>query len=115
MKPTPLKRDYLWENLLEQASGTGFFEKHGGMFSRRAMLGKSFNGMGMLGLAAALGTRASGAGASGGGPLAGKQPHFAPKAKRVIHLWMNGAPSQVDTFIPSQRWKNTPGSGLRAP
>lgn len=25
-------------------------------------------------------------------------PHFAPKAKRVIHLYMEGAPSQVDTF-----------------
>ena len=100
MKPTPLKRDYLWENLLEQASGTGFFEKQGAMFSRRAMLARCFNGMGMLGLAAALGPRASGAGVSSGGPLARKQPHFAPKAKRVIHLWMNGAPSQVDTFDP---------------
>ncbi len=25
-------------------------------------------------------------------------PHFAPKAKRVVHLFMNGGPSQVDTF-----------------
>ncbi len=25
-------------------------------------------------------------------------PHFAPKAKRVIYLYMEGAPSQVDTF-----------------
>lgn len=28
------------------------------------------------------------------------QPHFAPKAKRVIFLFMNGAPSHVDTFDP---------------
>ena len=34
------------------------------------------------------------------GPLAPKPPHFAPKAKRVIHLFMNGGPSQVDTFDP---------------
>lgn len=27
-------------------------------------------------------------------------PHFAPKAKRVVHLFMNGGPSQVDTFDP---------------
>ena len=27
-------------------------------------------------------------------------PHFAPKARAVIHLMMNGAPSQVDTFDP---------------
>jgi hypothetical protein len=33
-------------------------------------------------------------------PLAPKPPHFAPKAKRVIHLFMNGGPSQVDTFDP---------------
>ena len=27
-------------------------------------------------------------------------PHIAPKAKRVVHLFMNGGPSQVDTFDP---------------
>ena len=32
--------------------------------------------------------------------LAPKAPRFAPKAKRVIHLFMNGGPSQVDTFDP---------------
>ncbi len=31
-------------------------------------------------------------------PLAVKEPHFAPRAKRVIFLSMNGAPSHVDTF-----------------
>jgi hypothetical protein len=31
-------------------------------------------------------------------PLAAKQPHFAPRAKRVIHLFMAGAPSQLDLF-----------------
>jgi len=29
-----------------------------------------------------------------------RQPHFEPKAKAVIHLFMNGGPSQVDTFDP---------------
>jgi Protein of unknown function (DUF1501) len=33
-------------------------------------------------------------------PLAPKAPHFAPKAKRVIFLFLNGGPSQVDTFDP---------------
>ena len=33
-------------------------------------------------------------------PLAARAPQFAPKAKRVIHLFMNGGPSQVDTFDP---------------
>src|SRR5690242_13191718 len=31
-------------------------------------------------------------------PLAPKQPHFTPKAKRVIFLFMAGAPSQLDLF-----------------
>ena len=31
-------------------------------------------------------------------PLAPKEPHFAPKAKNVIFLYMYGGPSQVDTF-----------------
>jgi hypothetical protein len=32
--------------------------------------------------------------------VAEQQPHFAPKAKHVVFLFMNGAPSQVDTFDP---------------
>ena len=31
-------------------------------------------------------------------PLAVRQPHYAPKAKRVIFLFMGGAPSQLDMF-----------------
>jgi Protein of unknown function (DUF1501) len=33
-------------------------------------------------------------------PLTPRQPHFVAKAKRVVFLFMNGAPSQVDTFDP---------------
>lgn len=33
-------------------------------------------------------------------PMAPKKPHFAPKAKNVIYLFMAGAPSQVDLFDP---------------
>ncbi len=33
-------------------------------------------------------------------PLAPKSPHFAPSAKHVIFLFLNGGPSQVDTFDP---------------
>lgn len=35
-----------------------------------------------------------------GSPLAPRSPHFAPKAKAVIHLFMNGGPSQMDLFDP---------------
>src|SRR6266508_2026972 len=36
--------------------------------------------------------------ASAMNPLAAHPPHFAPKAKRVIYLFMVGAPSQLDLF-----------------
>src|SRR5262245_31626715 len=34
------------------------------------------------------------------GPLAPRKPHFAPKVKRVVHLFMAGAPSHLDLFDP---------------
>lgn len=73
-------------------------------FSRREMLHRFGAGMGALGLASAiagdplLANPATGASASN--PLAAKLPMFAPRAKRIIHLFMNGGPSQVDTFDP---------------
>ena len=33
-------------------------------------------------------------------PLAPRQPHFPPKAKRVIHIFASGAPSHIDTWDP---------------
>ena len=51
----------------------------------------------MLGLASALGE----SNAVAANPLAPlPSPHFAPKAKRIIYLFMNGGPSHVDTFDP---------------
>jgi hypothetical protein len=62
-------------------------------------------GLGGLGLAALLtGTSRTGARAAGvpayAPPLAPKAAHFPARAKRVIHLFMNGGPSHVDTFDP---------------
>ncbi|MEK0445073.1 MAG: hypothetical protein RLZZ399_394 [Verrucomicrobiota bacterium] len=65
--------------------------------SRRALLSRFGAGTGLLGLGALLGEQAVAAPAS---PLAPKAAHFRPRAKRVIHLFMNGGPSQVDTFDP---------------
>lgn len=73
-------------------------------FSRRDMLQRFGAGMGALGLASAissdplLANPTSGSPASN--PLSAKPPMFAARAKRVIHLFMNGGPSQVDTFDP---------------
>ena len=49
-------------------------------------------------LAGALGGRAQAAADEAINPLAPRAPHFAAKAKRVIHLFMAGAPSQLDLF-----------------
>src|SRR6266536_2447595 len=33
-------------------------------------------------------------------PLSTRPPHFAPRAKRVIHIFASGAPSHIDTWDP---------------
>ncbi len=65
--------------------------------SRREMLRISGAGFGGMALAAILGQQSI-ADSQKPNPLASKPPHFAPKAKRVIFLFMHGGPSQVDTF-----------------
>jgi hypothetical protein len=64
------------------------------------MLARSGTGLGMLGLAALLGEDRAIAATGYQNPLVPKAPHFAPTAKHVIHLFMNGGPSHVDTFDP---------------
>lgn len=63
--------------------------------NRRELLTRIGAGFGMVGLESLLGAEGSAA-----DPLAPKAPHFTPKAKRVIYLFLNGGPSQVDTFDP---------------
>ncbi len=65
-------------------------------FSRREMLQRVGTGLGVLGLAGLLADEARAAPS----PLAPKSPHYQPRVKRIIHLFMNGGPSQVDTFDP---------------
>ncbi len=64
--------------------------------SRREALFKMGAGIGAVGLASMFGSNALAA--EQGSPLAPKAPHFAPRAKRLIQLFMPGGPSQVDTF-----------------
>ena len=60
--------------------------------SRREMLRRSGMGMGALALGGLLDDDRSHLGPGG--------PHFAPRARRVIHVFANGGPSHVDTFDP---------------
>ncbi|MEX0793404.1 MAG: DUF1501 domain-containing protein [Pirellulaceae bacterium] len=72
--------------------------------SRRDMLSRMGTGLGMMGLAGLMGDNQLLADAASGvsyeNPLAPKAPHLPGKAKYVIHLFMNGGPSHVDTFDP---------------
>jgi hypothetical protein len=72
--------------------------------TRRDFLRRSGMGFASLGLADLMASQGLVSAAPDAGrsasPLAPKGPHFAPKAKRVIHLFMNGGPSHVDTFDP---------------
>ena len=63
--------------------------------SRRSMLKSCAMGFGGLALSA---LSAEGRDGSKISPLAPRQPHFTPRAKNVIFLYMDGGPSHVDTF-----------------
>ncbi len=85
--------------------------------NRRQLLKTAAGGLCFLGATALqqlLAADQSGAGDARSGGLPGL-PHFAPKAKRVIYLYMEGAPSQLDTFdykpkLASQFSKDLPPS-----
>ncbi|MEC9188659.1 MAG: DUF1501 domain-containing protein, partial [Planctomycetota bacterium] len=68
--------------------------------SRRDLLSRMGAGFGSLALAQCLPQIANASARVGADntPLQPKPPHFAPKAKHVIQLFMPGGPSQVDTF-----------------
>src|ERR1700731_1283948 len=77
------------------------------MLTRRDMLQRVGTGFGLVGLAGLLSDQKllaqpgpSRGSARQESPLAPKPPHFRPRAKRIIHVFMNGGPSQVDTFDP---------------
>ena len=63
--------------------------------SRRSLLATAANGFGALAFRALFGSSAS---AASTGPLAPRTPHFPPRARSVIFLFMEGAVSQVDSF-----------------
>jgi hypothetical protein len=73
-------------------------------------------GFGGLALGGLLGTAASpgavAADAIGNNPMLPRLPQFAGKAKHVIHLFMNGGPSQVDTFDPKPELTRRNGQTL---
>ena len=67
--------------------------------SRREFLAKAGLGCGALALTDLLHSEGI-VGAEQSNPLAERQPHFKPRATRCVFFFMNGGPSQVDTFDP---------------
>src|SRR5580698_8040604 len=72
------------------------------LLSRRELLAKTGTGLGMLGLVGVLGDAGALGSTAQGSELsqAPKRAHFPGRAKHVIHIYLNGGPSQVDTFDP---------------
>lgn len=66
------------------------------LYTRRHFFQQTGFGIGSLALCSLLNERAFGA--QSGDNMLPKAPHFAPKAKRIIFLFMAGAPSQLDLF-----------------
>ena len=75
--------------------------------SRREMLARCANGFGAIALTALLGDKSFGevvrSAPDPHHPLMAPPPHFAARARNVIFLYMDGGPSQVDTFDPKPR------------
>ena len=77
--------------------------QHNALLTRRHFFGRSSVGIGTAALASLLGGGAAAA------PGAAGLPHFAPRAKRVIYLFMNGAPTHVDLFDYKPKLKELHG------
>ena len=84
-------------------------------FTRRELLSRSGLGLGALGLANILREddlcASQNRVASLSGPLNNRKPHFPGRAKRVIHFFLNGGPSHVDTFDPKPELIRQAGKG----
>jgi hypothetical protein len=85
------------------------------MITRRSLLKTTSSGFGYLAFAAMAQEQAARAAeAPAASPLAPKKSHFPAKAKRVIFLCMDGAPSHVDTFDYKPKLKADDGKAAPA-
>ncbi len=83
--------------------------------SRRDFLSNCANGIGAVALAdlfAADGLTAATGALTTENPLAPRRPHFAPKAKSIIYMFMEGGPSQYELFDPKPELEKYDGESL---
>lgn len=88
-----------------------------GLTHRRSFLRQAGGGLGMVALASLLareGQLRASTQQSDARPLAPKPAHFAPRAQRVIYLFMHGGPSHVDLFDPKPALVEYAGQPLPA-
>src|SRR4051812_3123618 len=88
--------------------------------NRREMLVRSANGFGAVALAALMNDRVYGgtpqrafSATPTDRPLAPRSGHYPAKARSIIFLYMDGSPSQVDTFDPKPRLTKEHGEPIK--
>ena len=79
---------------------------HSYLLTRRETLQQMGTGIGLLALPSLVDAAPN--------PLAPKSPHFRPRAKHIIHIYLNGGPSQVDTWDPKPELTRMNGKRLPA-
>ena len=79
--------------------------------TRRSFLDTCAGGIATVGLAHLMGLEGLSA-ATANGPAVPQEPHFVPRAKNLIFLFMAGAPSQMDLFDPKPGLRKWHGSTL---
>src|SRR5262249_54813214 len=95
-----------------QGSDMHLQAEHQVVLTRRHFFGRTATGVGAVALAGLLNERAA-AGSdrdTASGELGA--PHFAPKAKRVIYLFMSGGPSHIDLYDYKPRLRDYHGQEL---
>src|SRR5690349_10909883 len=94
--------------------------EHALLLTRRQLFGRTAAGIGTAALASLLNPQlfsgAPAAASTGLNPMGGvlKALHFAPKAKRVIYLFMSGGPSHIDLFDYKPKLRELHGTELPA-
>src|SRR6058998_3215148 len=84
--------------------------------TRREMLLRCANGFGAVALAALMAEEAAAEAQSRAGErtaASAKTEHFPPRARNIIFLYMDGGPSQVDTFDPKPRLQKEHGQPFK--
>src|SRR3954469_20912696 len=82
------------------------------LLTRRDVLRRATLGFGALAMSDLLARASAAANTTGASPLPAAAPHFAPRAKRVIYIFLDGGLSQVDSYDYKPRLASDDGKPL---